>query len=81
MRLAFAIILAMSLVGCNVESSTSSETTSTNSDGSTTTTKTSTRTKNGVMTGTKTETTLSRDGKLSVVTYEKKGNDWVKQNP
>jgi hypothetical protein len=79
MRLLCAAVLAACLAGCNVESNASSESTTTNPDGSTTTTKTKTWTKNGVSGGEKTETTLSKDGKLSVVTYEKKGGDWVKK--
>ena len=79
MRLLCAAALAVCLIGCNVESNASSETTVTNPDGSQTTTKTKTWTKNGISGGEKTETTLGKDGKLSVVTYEKKNGEWVKK--
>jgi hypothetical protein len=79
MRLLCAAVLAACLVGCNFETNKSSETTTTNPDGSTTTTKTKEWTKNGVSGGEKTETTLAKDGKLTVVTYEKKDGQWVKK--
>jgi len=79
MRLLCAAVLACCLVGCNVETNASSENTVTNPDGSTTTTKTKTWSKNGVSGGEKTETTLGKDGKLSVVSYEKKNGEWVKK--
>lgn len=79
MRLFFAAVLVAGLLGCNVESNTSSESTVPNPDGSTTTTKTKTWTKNGVGGGEKTETTLAKDGKLTIVNYEKKNGEWVKK--
>jgi major membrane immunogen (membrane-anchored lipoprotein) len=80
MRLLCAAVLAACLVGCNVEANSSSESTTPNPDGSTTTTKTKTWTKNGVSGGEKTETTIGgKDGKISVVSYEKKDGEWVKK--
>src|SRR3954470_8267446 len=55
MRLLAAVFLAACLVGCTFETTTSSESTVTNSDGSKTTIKNETKTKNGVKTETKTE--------------------------
>lgn len=77
MRLLLAAALAALLVGCEYTSSSSSKTTATNPDGSSTTTETSTKTVNGKSTGTKTETTLTKDGKLVAKKYEMKDGNWV----
>jgi hypothetical protein len=79
MRAVFAALVAIILVGCTYESNSSSENTVTNPDGTMTTTKTKTWTKNGVSGGEKTETTTGKDGKLTVVTYEKQNGEWVKK--
>jgi hypothetical protein len=79
MRLLCAAVLAACLIGCNVESNASLETTVTNPDGSTTTTKTKTWTKNGISGGEKTETTLGGGRPATIVNYEKKNGDWVKK--
>jgi hypothetical protein len=79
MRTVFAVFVAVALAGCTYVSDTSSENTVTNPDGTTTTTKTKTWTKNGVSGGEKTETTTGKDGKLTVVTYEKQNGEWVKK--
>ncbi len=79
MRLLCSLFVAGCLIGCSVESDKSSEETKTNADGSTVTIKTKTWQRGGKNGGEKTETTLAKDGKLSVVTYEKKGDDWVKK--
>ena len=79
MRVLCTAILATCLVGCEVKTNTSTETTVTNPDGSKLTTKIQKTTKNGVTTETKTETTVAPDGKTTTVVYEKKGNEWVKQ--
>jgi hypothetical protein len=47
-------------------------------DGATTETATQKVSKGGVSVETKTETTTTKDGKKSVVTWEKRGGEWVR---
>lgn len=78
MRIICAAVLAACLVGCTYETSTSSESTVTNPDGSVTKIKYEKKTKNRATTETKTETTTNA-GTTTIVVYDKKGGDWVKQ--
>lgn len=79
MRAFAAVFLAASLTGCSNESSSSSMQVQNNPDGSSLKTEVEERTKNGVQTGTKTETHTDAGGKVTVTKYSKKDGRWVKE--
>lgn len=80
MRAFAALFLAASLTGCgNDESFSKSMNVKSNPDGSSLKTETEERTKNGVQTGTKTETHTDPGGKVTVTKYAKKDGQWVKE--
>lgn len=79
MRTIAALFLAVLLTGCNNESFSSSMQVQNNPDGSSLKTEVEERTKNGVQTGTKTETRTDPQGKVTVTKFSKKDGQWVKE--
>ena len=79
MRSLAALFLTLLLTGCNDESFSKSMNMKSNPDGSSLKTEIEERTKNGVQSGTKTETHTDSSGKVTVTKYAKKDGQWVKE--
>ena len=83
MRSWLAACLVVALAGCGGggEWTSGSDETIISPDGSRTVTSIQTRTRNGKSESRKTETTVTKDGKTTVIKYEKQGEDWIQVEP